>query len=487
MKKKLYFLIFCSISICSYAQIDIFYKAYEDFKKQTQENYNDFRVKANKEYLEFMKQAWEEYQAMPAITRPKDETIPPVIIKKEDLQKPIKSTPIEIEDNILTSPKVEPQPTPIYPIIEDTTKDTQYINFSFYGTLLQVRFSMSQPFTLSNCTEAKVVDLWEKMQKGAIDNTIKDCLELRDNRNLGDWAYLQMLDSLSQACIGQGNEATLLMAYIYCQSGYKMRLGIGDGKLYLLYAISHVIYGKNYYVYEDENFYSYGIDIDRISICKAYFPQEKPLSLILNQSLNLTRNKTAKRTLKSERYPEFEFSVSVNRNLLDFMSNYPSSMVDDNFMTRWAMYANLQLDSEVQHELLPQIKTKLQNVEEKEAVEKLLNWVQTAFVYEYDDVVWGEDRPFFSEETLFYPYCDCEDRAILFTRLVRDLFGLKCILIYYPGHLASAVCFTKETIGDYIVVENEKYVVCDPTFIGASVGMTMPGMDNQKAFVIILN
>ena len=34
---------------------------------------------------------------------------------------------------------------------------------------------------------------------------------------------------------------------------------------------------------------------------------------------------------------------------------------------------------------------------------------------------------------------NCEDRAILFTRIVRDLLGLKCILIYYPGHLASAV------------------------------------------------
>ena len=34
---------------------------------------------------------------------------------------------------------------------------------------------------------------------------------------------------------------------------------------------------------------------------------------------------------------------------------------------------------------------------------------------------------------------NCEDRAILFTRIVRDLLGLKFILIYYPGHLASAV------------------------------------------------
>lgn len=105
-----------------------------------------------------------------------------------------------------------------------------------------------------------------------------------------------------------------------------------------------------------------------------------------------------------------------------------------------------------------------------EAVNKLLNWVQTAFVYEYDDKVWGHDRAFFSEETLYYPYCDCEDRAILFTRLVRDLLGLQTILVYYPGHLACAVCFTDKVAGDYILLDGKRFVITDPTYIGAPVG-----------------
>ena len=120
------------------------------------------------------------------------------------------------------------------------------------------------------------------------------------------------------------------------------------------------------------------------------------------------------------------------------------------------------------------------------AVERLLNLIQTGFVYEYDDKVWGQDRAFFPEETLYYPYCDCEDRSILMTRLVRDVLGLKCILIYYPGHLACAVNFTEDVKGDYIMVGGKKFVVTDPTFIGAPVGRTMTGMDNSKATVILL-
>lgn len=158
----------------------------------------------------------------------------------------------------------------------------------------------------------------------------------------------------------------------------------------------------------------------------------------------------------------------------------------ENVCSRWAMYANTQMAEDVNHVLYPQLRNLIMGYSEIESVNILLHWVQTGLVYEYDDKVWGHDRAFFAEETLYYPYCDCEDRAILFTRLVRDLLGLDCILIYYPGHLASAVYFTQQVNGDYISLNGRKFIVCDPTYIGAPVGMTMPSMDNVSAKVILL-
>ena len=165
-------------------------------------------------------------------------------------------------------------------------------------------------------------------------------------------------------------------------------------------------------------------------------------------------------------------------------------------MTRWAMYANVEMQPEVRQQLYPQLKEMIEGKSQLEAVESILNWIQTAFLYQRDDEVWGHDRAFFAEETLFYPSCDCEDRSILFTRLVRDLLGLKCILVHYPGHLASGVCFTEEVKGDYILeVEGDRYAVCDPTFVivdenhnivgGARVGESM--FDNSSATVIVLD
>ena len=121
-----------------------------------------------------------------------------------------------------------------------------------------------------------------------------------------------------------------------------------------------------------------------------------------------------------------------------------------------------------------------------EAADILLSFVQTAFAYRLDEEVWGYDRAFFAEETLFYPYADCEDRSILFSRLVRDLLGLDVVLVYYPGHLATAVKFPIEIPGDFLELDSGRYLVCDPTYIGASIGMTMPTVEGVPAQAILL-
>ena len=265
-----------------------------------------------------------------------------------------------------------------------------------------------------------------------------------------------------------------------------MRLGRNGSKLYLLFGSKHGIYDKGYFLIDGINYYSLSNDTQKIEVCDFAFPKEQSLSLCIPQSPLFTYQPTSIRNLSSDRYKDMALNVQVNKNLIDFYNTYPTSEVNGNFMTRWAMYANTPMEQKVQEQLYPILQEEIADLNEHDAANKLLNWVQTAFVYEYDDKVWGHDRAFFAEETLFYPYCDCEDRAILFTRIVRDLLGLKCILIYYPGQLASAVCFNQQVKGDYISLNGSKFVVCDPTYIGAPVGLTMPNMDNESANVIIL-
>lgn len=86
-------------------------------------------------------------------------------------------------------------------------------------------------------------------------------------------------------------------------------------------------------------------------------------------------------------------------------------------------------------------------------------------------------------ESLHYRYCDCEDRSVLFSILVRDLLGLDVVLLHYPGHLATAVDFGGGVSGDCIDLDDGRYLVCDPTYIGAPVGMAMSDCKRQRAQV----
>ena len=362
-----------------------------------------------------------------------------------------------------------------------------FFTFSIFGTKYQVRLNGSCRFKLNGVTENEVADAIEKLSDIKYDNMLFDCLKIRKENKLSDWAYFQTLEALTSEFCGKGsNEATLLMGYILSQSGYKVRLGRDNQKLVLLTASHHTIYNKVAYRLDGETFYLLEGGVETLSICRASLPNETSISLMIRAAQNFDMDQSDVRTIKSRDYPDFKVTIHTNKNLLKFYDTYLPSCMNDELMTRWAMYANTPLSEDVKAELYPQLRSQLKGLSKLEGMRRLLNLIQTGLVYEYDENIWGVDRTFFAEETLYYPYCDCEDRSILLSRLVRDILGLKAILIYYPGHLAMAVHFPEEVSGDYILLEGEKYIVCDPTYIAATVGRTMPGMNNNEARVILL-
>ena len=486
MGKRLFFGAWLMFSFMgSFAQD--FEEIYSSFRQQAEEEYNDFRRQCNEEYAEFLEKTWRQFHGLlPKAPPIKDKPIPPM--PYEEGEGGIKNKELPYVDLVPIAPPT-PQPKPVEPIKEQPQPVEKRFAFRFYGTEGQVRLDDGMRFSLNGTSESQVADAWRLLSgERRLDNVIRDCLELRIRHGLCDWAYLQMLKELGmQFCGTNTNEATLLTAYLYCQSGYKMRLGRGEsGRLYLMVASRHSIYGIPYFQIAGEDYYPLDYKEDGLYICEASFPKEQPLSLWIAQENRLAERLSDVRTLKSKRYPQVKATIQGNKNLIDFYNSYPTSQVGENFMTRWAMYANTPLAQGVKESLYPSLRRAIQGKSQHEAANMLLNFVQTAFVYEYDDKVWGGDRALFVEESLYYPYCDCEDRSILFSRLIRDLLGLKVVLVYYPGHLATAVNFTEHITGDYILLNGQRFTVCDPTYIGAPVGATMPDMDNAGAKVILL-
>lgn len=459
---------------------------FENFRKQQHSEYEAFRERINNEYADFIERIWNDYRAFKGILVPEEKPVPPVVMPKEDKDKPIEDNPIIIEE--VVEPVVPvPQPEPVKPI-EPQPVPVKTFTTIFYGTKMEVRLDESKQLVLPNTSEESIADAWRTMSDGRLDATIADCLELRDTHKLNDWAYLMMLKGLCEDFYeGQRNEATLMMSYIYCQSGYKMRLAKEGNKMIMLFGSEHQIFDHPYFTIDGESDYFYALDktVDDIQICQATFPHEQSLSLLSKYNPVFDKYPSELKERKAEG-SGLLYETKSEKHLIEYYATYPSSMVDNNPMTRWAIYANTPLSDVARDCLYPQMKSAMSQMTKTQKVCLLLDWVQTAFVYEYDDKVWGEDRAFFADESLYYPYCDCEDRSILFTRMVRDLVGLPCILIYYPGHLATAVCFDEQVNGDYIMLGNKRFVICDPTYIGAPIGATMPDMDNQSAKVILL-
>lgn len=479
-------LIVLGVQLPSNAQITDFQKEFEEFTRQAQQEYEDFRNQANKEYANFMRKAWKTYIAKPKIKKPEEKPIPPKVYPKEEEKEPIKDIPKPYAEVVpVVEPK--PQPTPIEPIRESPQPVEKYHKFSFFKTDCRVRLDDNQRFALSNVDRMTLASVWEKLASDGYNNLIYDCLAIRDKLRLCDWAYFLMLKDLTDSYLGKGtNESTMLCAYIFAQSGYKMRLGIGTNRLYMMVGSNHLIFNKPYWQIDNDYFYALDCKEQSLDICGASMPNERSMSLLLNDLPVLAERRGTSRTLQSEAYKDIVATLYSDENLVEFFGTYPSSKIGNNVCSRWAIYANTPISESIKKQLYPVLENAIAGKSQKDAANRLLNFVQTAFVYEYDDKVWGSDRAFFAEESLYYPYCDCEDRSILFSRLVRDLMGLKVLLIYYPGHLATAVNFTEPVTGDYISLEGRKFVVCDPTYIGAPVGTTMPNMDNGAAKVIEL-
>lgn len=509
---------------------------YEAFKNKARKQYTDFRDKANAEYAEFLRKAWKDFQMQPGETRPeRKKVVPEVYVEDGDSAVSVSLDVIELQDTTAgfreavsdffsfakrraerlinkhlvkkkkreapvdkpiaaVSPvkpePVPPEPKPVLPAEEKPVVAQQSDDsFSFYGTRCSVKRPQDKKFAIGLPTNENIADAWLRLSKDDYLPMLTSCLAVRDSLKLNDWGYLQMLDSVGRCFYGDTNEGRLLTAFLFAQSGYSMRLTRSGKTIGMMFPSKYTIYRRPYVKYDGMRFYDYNNGTPNIQLMPEPFNNESDIRLFYDREQNLSVAPAAKRRIVSERYPEMDVEVTVNKNVVDFYNEYPDGENENNSMTRFSIHANVPLDSCVRASLYPALRSKIKGLSKLEATERLLNWVQTGFVYEFDNVVWGQDRAFFAEETLFYPYCDCEDRAILFSRLIRDLVGLEVALVYYPGHLATAVNFGDESDnakGSYITLDDKKFVICDPTYIGATVGMEMTCVDNTKIQAVVL-
>lgn len=489
---------------------------FDEYVKNVNREYEEFRDSVNRAFADYMeKGGWTRTPIMEGEQNPKIKELPPVTYdktkekpvapktepRKAPESEPVKGTdvpaipnvdvlPVEIIPSVVIpmDTVVRPQPVPAAPIPEND-EALGYESFTVFGTPMKFRVGALREFKMEGNDEKAVANAFRTITGRQYNNLIRDCLTNRIEYKLCDWAFYKMLQTLTEAVCGKGtNEARVVQGIILNQTGYSTRFAYDPEThdIFFMVRTSSNPYDHTIAILDNENYYTLEKCKSKyLNIFKTPYPGEQTFSFDLTPLPAFSVTPSNDKKIRSASY-SFEATSSVNRNLIDFFNTYPASYCLSDFMTQWAFYANTPISNEVKEKLYPTLKEAIKGADQRRAANVLLNWVQTGFSYETDDVQWGEERSFFAEESLYYPACDCEDRSILMSHLVRDLMGLDVVLVYYPGHLATAVNFTEEVSGDYLMLDNRKFVIADGTYIGAPVGRTMPGMDNKKAKVILL-
>ncbi len=488
MKKLILSALVCVMALSLSAQVDTDWskrvresqqnarEEYERFRQQAEQEYNDYRQRANEEYARFMADPWTAFETQPAEEIPKLPKPPtPVLADPDSHPEPL---PIPFEGKPIPPMPVD-QPQPVEPITPTVQPNAPETVIRFYGTDIVFHYPVGETLHLKNASEKSVSSLWKQLSGPKYDNMIAECLQSRTNLNLCDWGYIMLTEQVSETfCGGHTNEAVVLHMYLLTQSGYQMRIGRADDKLFVLVGSNEKIYYYKYCRIDGVNYYNFNKSLENkpFQVFDHAFPKEKLMTLKMSQP-RLAIKKTNSRTVSSKRFPQAKASVVMNQNLIDFFNSCPLN-------SEWHLYSKASLSNEAKETLYPVLRKAIAGKTQAQAANILLDFVQTGFAYATDQQQFGYERPLYPDESLYYPYCDCEDRSILFACLVRELMGLDVVLLDYPEHLSTAVCFTENVEGDYLMLGDKKYIACDPTYIGADIGMSMPSMRKYEPVVI---
>lgn len=469
-----------------------------DFKSSVERDYDAYRDAVNAEYAEFMRYAWTRFYGEPPVPVPQDvPDIPPPVLPVLE--------PVEIPDEehtyvdviFLESDDLPDVPLMLCPDVSVQNSSEEFYSDSsdpchfthevnLYGTICRFSFNPDSRIWLRDISESSAADMWTAMNSSAYERLLVDCLKTRRDMNLCDWAYYKLSVAVAESIYGETNEAVMLAAFIMCQSRYSIRIGLSDdGCLHLLLGTKDGMYGYPSYRMACQDFYLVdGSQWNSLLIFDKEFPDVGLLDLSIDKVQRFAEVPSSPRVFVADGESGVSVELSVNENLMDFYSSYPSPYRKDGPPASWTFYADAPLSETVRETLFVPLYDAIKGKTEFESANIIINFVQTAFEYRTDEEQWGYERVFFPEETLYYDYSDCEDRAILYARLVRELLGLDVVFLSYPGHLATAVRFEDDVRGDHLMIDGSKYIVCDPTYINAPVGLQMPGLDENNIQII---
>ncbi len=439
-------------------------QSFTDFKRTQVGSFEKFQDQKDQEFNKYLKEQWKEYEAY---TTPKFFEKPKPKNIESTQETPSKDIGPRIDISPITIPEIPQKKEQ-----EQVKKD---ITLNFFGT----------PIGFNVDTKIKNVRFYPKNQNGIIiffgvmassdyEHIVYDIKKTADQMVLNDWGVYQLVAMLSKSIYTQPDEEQLFRWFILSKLGYDVKIGLVKNHIVLLHNSKQTIFATPRYKIDGQYYYAVAYQSSTSSLGRLYtyekkYPEaNKKLDFSLETAPNFAQELVLKKLKFSSVDGNYEVDFNINKNLIDFMKTYPQVDYD--------VYFNAAFDSYVYDQLANFLRVQLNGKKASNGINFILHFVQKSFLYERDDDQFGKDKVMFAEETLFYDHSDCEDRAILFAKLIKKLFNYGVVGVKYKDHMSTALYVPIK--GDNVKLGSRKYVIADPTYINANVGINMPKYKN---------
>lgn len=471
---------------------------FEKWMQQETQSYQEYRDKRDKEFTNFLKTQWKEMQTFQGMVRdktPKPVSIPVAPPRPEPAPRPDKP-PVKVEAPepeplpMVKIPPIKPapEPIPVKPVPPVKVPRGKTLQLDYYGQSLVFAYDPELLVRLPSRLDEKAMSgYWSAVSRADYEPLLAQIDAQKKPLQLNDWGYVLLVFKVAEGMHpGRSNEQAMFTWFMLTKAGYNARIAYESNRVYLLLPSMQQLFAAPYFTFDNVRYYALSFDGGKQQPGRVYtydgqYPgASKRLDMNLARAVNTGRSSQDKYLSFSYQGKTYRIRVAYDLQTVRFLQTYPQMDI--------GMYFIADVNQATASPLLQQLKPLVEGKSELEAVNILLRFVQTAFKYKTDESQFGVENYLFPEETLHYPYSDCEDRSVFFAWLVRSLLGLEVIGLDFPGHVATAVHFNDTVRGDSLVFNGKRYVVTDPTYVNATAGMTMPEYKNRRPDIIrILN
>ena len=484
-----------SLIIVAFFSVTIAQQSVEEMMKQMQQQV-DREMKKNEEavakyisrddslFAEFLKNQWKAFDAKAgakADSLPKPMEIPVIPETKIQYEKylPIDVDLPELEVDTKIDPEIVPRKIPV-----SAQKIYKGLTLSFFGKKLKFQYNPEAKISIKKPVNKKtILEYWNEMSKIETEPMIKQVEEYSQLLKLNDYGRYLLVKQISGEFLPDNDSRILFCWYVMTKMGFDVRVGYGRNFTLLMIPSDNMLYARAFLTIKGQKFFIFTLDeakkqkFDQIySYDKNHPDANKHFDFAIKSLPKIGKYKKEKELKFLYQKKEYRVKYNYNEEIIKFFTYYPQ--------TEYPIYFKAPISNNILYSFVKSFKPIIEDKSEQEALNIILRFVQTAFAYKTDDDNFGREKPLIPDETFYYKYSDCEDRSILFAVLVKEMLGLKTVGLKYSGHMAIGVQAKSHPKGDYVSSGKSKYLVCDPTYINANIGQSMPKYKNASIRII---